>query len=99
MEDLENWHGKPLGDQSKAAIEACTKAIVNPGPHNLKPHAIVDDAPVVNLPVVKLDTPPNYKLGDKVMRWGLGEMCSKVEIYRKGISKRKIASCPLDKIL
>lgn len=68
VEDLENWHGKPLGAQSKAAIDACTKAMVNPGPHNLKPQAIVDDAPKVTLPVVKLNTAPDYKLGDKVTR-------------------------------
>ena len=63
---MENWHGKPLGDMAKPAIEAVTKLIVNRGPHGLKPLAIVDDAPKVEFPVVKLDSPPNYKLGEKV---------------------------------
>lgn len=71
VEDLENWHGKPLGPQAAAAIEACTKRIVNPGPHGIKPLAVVDDAPHFTIPVIKLDTPPNYKLGDKV-RGGCG---------------------------
>lgn len=66
MEDLENWHGKPLGAQSEAAIEACKAAIVNPGPHGLKPLEVIDDAPHFTLPVVQLNFPPNYKLGDKV---------------------------------
>ena len=66
MEDLENWHGKPLGAQAQAALDACKAAIVNQGPHGLKPLALVDDAPHFDLPQVKLDTPPNYKLGDKV---------------------------------
>ena len=66
MEDLENWHGKPLGAQTEAGIEACKKSIKEPGPHGVKPLPIVDDAPHFTLPTVKLDTPPNYKLGEKV---------------------------------
>lgn len=66
VEDLENWHGKPLGVQAEAAIAACKKAIKNLGPHGIKPLAIIDDAPHFTVPTVKLDTPPNYKLGEKV---------------------------------
>ena len=66
VEDLENWHGKALGAQAAPAVEACQKLIVNPGPHGLSPLKVIDDAPHFTLPEVKLNAPPNYKLGDKV---------------------------------
>jgi transketolase len=66
VEDLENWHGKPLGAQAEPAIAACKAAIVNPGPHGLTPNPVVDDAPHFTLPQVKLNSPPDYKLGEKV---------------------------------
>ena len=66
VEDLENWHGKPLGAQTQPALDACKAAIVNQGPHGLKPLSVVDDAPHFTLPQVKLASPPDYKLGDKV---------------------------------
>lgn len=66
VEDLENWHGKALGDKAESAIKACEDRIVNKGPHGLKPTPFNDDAPKFELPTVKLSEPPNYKLGDKV---------------------------------
>lgn len=66
VEDQENWHGKPLGKNSAAALEAVNKAIVNPGPHGITPQPFVDDCPKVEFPEVKLSEPPNYNKGDKV---------------------------------
>ena len=66
VEDQENWHGKPLGNNSAAALEAVRKAIVNPGPHGITPQPFVDDCPKVVFPQVKLSSPPNYAKGDKV---------------------------------
>ena len=66
MEDELNWHGKPLGAKSDAAIAAVSALIKNPGPHGIKPKSFVDDAPKVDLSTVKLCEPPNYKLGEKV---------------------------------
>lgn len=66
VEDLENWHGKALGDQAAAAVAACEKRIVEKGPHGIAPKPITDDAPAFNIPTIKLSEPPNYKLGDKV---------------------------------
>lgn len=68
VEDLENWHGKPLGAQTENALKACEQAIVNKGDHGLKPLSIIDDAPHFTLPTVQLCEPPNYKLGDKVSK-------------------------------
>ncbi len=56
---------------AKPAIEAVSKLIVNKGPHNQVPLEVIDDAPKVTFPVVKLDTPPNYKLGEKVVFFNL----------------------------
>ena len=66
MEDQENWHGKPLGKNSAAALEAVKKAIVNPGPHGITPQPFVDDCPKVEFPEVKLSEPPNYEKGATV---------------------------------
>ncbi|XP_003383991.1 PREDICTED: transketolase-like protein 2 [Amphimedon queenslandica] len=86
VEDLDNWHGKPLGPQADAALEAVRALIKNNGPHGIKPLAFVDDAPKVDLSAVKLSEPPNYKLGDKHATrkiYGdalvkLGKSCSRV---------------------
>lgn len=66
VEDLDNWHGKPLGKKAGLALENVKKMITNPGPHGLRPLDIIDDAPHFDLPQVKLSEPPNYKLGDKI---------------------------------
>ena len=69
VEDELNWHGKPLGDKTDAALEACRKAIKNPKVH-LTVKAFTDDAPKVELPQIKLSNPPDYKLGDMVSVFG-----------------------------
>ncbi|XP_017486821.1 PREDICTED: transketolase-like protein 2 [Rhagoletis zephyria] len=67
IEDLENWHGKPLGDKANEVIKHLEGLIVNANavippksPTKLKP------APVVDITNVKLSSPPNYKLGDQI---------------------------------
>ena len=69
VEDLHNWHGKPLGGKAAQALEAVKKMIKNPAPHSLRPLDIIDNARHFDLPQVKLFEPPNYKLGDKVGVW------------------------------
>lgn len=64
VEDLENYHGKALGDKGKAAVEDM-KASLGTDSVDLGPQPVVDDAPVVDL-TAKLSEPPNYKIGDKV---------------------------------
>ena len=66
VEDQLDWHGKPLGKNSAAALEAVKKEIVNPGPHGIVPEMFVDDCPKVEFPVVKLSEPPKYEMGQKV---------------------------------
>jgi len=65
VEDLENYHGKALGDKGKAAVELLKSSLTSDGPHGLGPQPVVDDAPVVDLSV-RLSEPPSYKIGEKV---------------------------------
>lgn len=65
IEDKLDWHGKPLAGKADASLELVKSKIKNPGPHGIKPKPFPQDAPKVDL-AVKLATPPDYKLGDKV---------------------------------
>ena len=63
IEDMDNWHGKPLGDKASEVIAALRPLADLPGPvPSPKPFTPV---PAVDLSV-HLSEPPNYKLGEKV---------------------------------
>lgn len=67
IEDLVNWHGKALGDKADEVIKHLTSLIKNHGPLGLHPQKpLLEDAPVVDITNIKLDTPPSYKAGEKV---------------------------------
>lgn len=66
IEDEENWHGKPLLDESEVIIKHITSLIKNDHLTSLKPKAIVNDAPEVDITNIKLSSPPSYKQGEKV---------------------------------
>lgn len=67
IEDLENWHGKPLGDSANAVVEHLQGLIRNPGPIQVTPPSPQkDSAKKVNISNVQLATPPAYKLGESV---------------------------------
>lgn len=67
IEDLENWHGKPLGDSANAVVEHLQGLIRNPGPIQVSPPSPQkDSAKKVNISNVQLATPPAYKLGESV---------------------------------
>ncbi|KRZ20144.1 Transketolase, partial [Trichinella pseudospiralis] len=90
VEDQENWHGKALGKEAAAALEAINSRIKNLDRHKLS----------INLPridpsnqlkandfsTVHLSEPPNYKIGEKVatrLAYGtalvkLGKSCDRV---------------------
>lgn len=67
IEDLENWHGKPLGDKANEVIKHLEGLIVDASAH-LTPKTLNPShlAPVVDVTNVKLSSPPGYKLGDQV---------------------------------
>lgn len=66
IEDLDNWHGKPLLEKGENIIKHLSGLIKNDTLPIPKPKAIVDDAPEVNIKNIKLSAPPNYKKTDKV---------------------------------
>lgn len=67
IEDLDNWHGKPLGDQADMVIKHLNGLIHNKGALQIAPQKpLKDDAPVVDLTNVRLSSPPAYKLGDSI---------------------------------
>ncbi|XP_066996501.1 transketolase-like protein 2 isoform X2 [Anabrus simplex] len=67
IEDQENWHGTPLGAKTEEIITHLKSLIVNDGPvKNLTVKQPVEDAPAVKISNVKLASPPQYNLGDKI---------------------------------
>jgi len=70
IEDLENWHGKPLGDKANAVIKHLEGLILDPTPTvptlTPKSPSKTKTAPAVDITNVRLSSPPNYKLGDQV---------------------------------
>ncbi|XP_055384369.1 transketolase-like protein 2 [Condylostylus longicornis] len=81
IEDLENWHGKPLGDRAEDVIKTLQNLIHNHGTLTLKPQAPVKEIPIANISNVKLATPPEYKLGESVAtRLAYGTALAKIAI-------------------
>ncbi|XP_030756093.1 transketolase-like protein 2 [Sitophilus oryzae] len=67
IENLDNWHGKPLGAESDRIVAHLKGLIKNPGPLQLHPQKpLKDDAPVVDITNIKLSSPPNYKIGESI---------------------------------
>jgi len=63
VEDKDNWHGKPVDG---ATVNPIKELIKHPKPQwNIPP--VLDVKPVnLNLGNIKLSSPPNYNIGDKV---------------------------------
>ena len=83
IEDLENWHGKPLGDKANEVIKHLEGLMIDAstGAPALTPKSPSTSkvAPVVDITKVKLSSPPAYKLGDQVAtRLAYGTALAKV---------------------
>lgn len=67
IEDLENWHGKPLGDDANTVIEHLKSLIRNNGPLQIAPPSPQkESAKKVDISHIQLATPPSYQLGESV---------------------------------
>lgn len=67
IEDLENWHGKPLGDQAERVLQHLKGLVKNQGPVQIHPQKpLKDDAEPVDISNIKLASPPSYKLGEAI---------------------------------
>ncbi|GLH02227.1 GM23748 [Gryllus bimaculatus] len=67
VEDLEGFHGTPLGGKSDQIVKHINSLIKNNGDLQLHPQKpLKDDAPVVDISNIKLSTPPAYTVGEKI---------------------------------
>lgn len=66
IEDVENWHGKPLGAQSERVLKHLKSLVKNNGQLNFTIQKPKDDVKPVNISNIKLSSPPNYKIGDSL---------------------------------
>ncbi|XP_060095789.1 transketolase isoform X1 [Heteronotia binoei] len=65
IEDKENWHGKPLPkNMAEQVIQEIDDRIQNK--RRLSPAFPQEDAPIVNIRNVRMPSPPNYKMGEKI---------------------------------
>uniref|UniRef100_A0AAZ3R5R6 Transketolase n=1 Tax=Oncorhynchus tshawytscha TaxID=74940 RepID=A0AAZ3R5R6_ONCTS len=66
IEDMENWHGKPMPkDRAEEAIKDLAAQIQNPN-NTVCPELPKEDTAPADLSPISLPSPPNYKIGDKV---------------------------------
>ncbi|XP_074644799.1 transketolase-like protein 2 [Tubulanus polymorphus] len=65
VEDLLDFHGKPMGARSEEALAAIRGQIQTASP-SISPLPVIDDCPVIEDTEVKLSKPPNYTLGQTV---------------------------------
>lgn len=81
IEDMENWHGKPLGDAAEGVMKHLQALIKNKGQLTLAPSAPVDNAPVVSIANVQLASPPAYKMGEEIAtRLAYGTALAKIAV-------------------
>lgn len=81
IEDLENWHGKPLGDEAERVINHLQDLIKNKGPLSLGPLSQNDNAPAISITNVQLASQPSYKLGEQVAtRFAYGTALAKIAV-------------------
>ena len=81
IEDLDNWHGKPLGNDAEAVIKHLNGMIKNKGQLTLSPTAPITTVPTVSLANVQLASPPAYKLGEEIAtRFAYGTALAKIAV-------------------
>lgn len=66
IEDLMNWHGKPLGAKTEEVIKEIQSKMSNSESLNLRPQSITATVPKIDISNIKLAEPPKYELGQQV---------------------------------
>ncbi|KAL1505480.1 hypothetical protein ABEB36_005043 [Hypothenemus hampei] len=66
IEDREGWHGKPLGQETDRVLQYLQGVLVNKGKLNYTIPPPTYNIPLVNIHNIKLQSPPNYKIGDSL---------------------------------
>ncbi|XP_028923195.1 transketolase-like protein 1 [Ornithorhynchus anatinus] len=65
VENADNWHGKPMPKDKVESIINTIQSQIQTNT-NLSPKPPTEDAPQISVANVKMSSPPNYKIGDKV---------------------------------
>lgn len=66
IEDLMNWHGKPLGAKAEEVISSIEGQMKSSGPYTLRPQPITATVPKADITNIRLSEPPKYELGQQV---------------------------------
>lgn len=66
IEDLENWHGKPLGAHSERVVQHLKSLIKTKGQLKFTIRPPTQTVPPNNISNIRLESPPNYKQGDSI---------------------------------
>ena len=66
VEDLDNWHGKPIGNKGKEVMDFIGQQILNQGPSGLHPCPPSENVAEIEFGGVTLSEAPRYKLGEQV---------------------------------
>jgi len=66
IEDMDNWHGKPIPKDRMEAVLADLQAQIQSPNKVMTPEAPQEDAKAVDYSAIRLPSPPAYKLGDKI---------------------------------
>ncbi|XP_008050554.1 transketolase-like protein 2 [Carlito syrichta] len=65
IEDAEGWHGKPMPQERAEAVIQLIQSQLQ-AHRNLLPKPPVEDSPQINITNVKMTSPPEYIVGDKI---------------------------------
>lgn len=87
IEDLVEWHGKPLGSNAEAVIQHLKTLIRNSGANNIqRPSPEAPLPPASADATIQLSTPPSYKKDEKVAtRLAYGVALAKVAANNKKV--------------
>ncbi|KAL4693382.1 hypothetical protein H8957_002700 [Semnopithecus entellus] len=65
IEDAESWHGKPMPRERADAIIKLIESQIQTS-RRLDPQRPIEDSPEVNITDVRMISPPDYRVGDKI---------------------------------
>lgn len=86
IEDLDNWHGKPIPKDRVDAILKDLEAEIQVPNKSLCPGLPKEDTTPADLSLISLPSPPAYKKGDKVHFENVSRMVQNTFIYPRGNS-------------
>ncbi|XP_006739414.1 transketolase-like protein 1 [Leptonychotes weddellii] len=65
VEDVENWHGKPMPKERADAIIKLIESQIQTN-KNPEPKPPIEDSPQINIVDIEMSSPPAYKVGEQI---------------------------------